>query len=415
MKYLSILAILSLLGGCQSKQDRGDSAGNIVAFPEVTGPIRITQGPEEHFFASYYGINSFSKSQKYATVLQTEVRFTLPTEKDTAVLGLVDLESNEFVPVAKTTAWNFQEGCMAHWLGTSPDSLIIYNDYRDGKFISVILNVHTKEELKVLDRPVSAVAPNGKEAVGMNFARLRMTRTDYGYGGAGQDARTGSQFPDDDGIFHIDLETGESKLLVAIKDIESMVPELKGDAIEYFAHVVYSRDGSKLSWLARGHPVRNTTVFIVNRDGTELMRAFPDGWEGSHYDWLNGNELMVTAAYDAKQYAHVLFTAGDKDYKRLGNGLLDYDGHGTFSPDGKWMITDSYPTGGAKEQRLYLMDMKTEAVLPLGRYYHPDEYKGENGWSRCDLHPRWSPDGTILGVNSVFEGSRQVYIFKFGF
>ena len=407
------ICLTGLLAGCNFQSANEDSGKIVVIFPKVTGPIQLTDGPREHFYASYYGINSFSKSQRYATVLQTDVRFTLPTEKDEAVLGLVDLETKEFIPISKTRAWNFQEGCMAHWLGTSPDSLIIFNDYRDGKFVSVILNVHTQEEIRVIDRPISAVSPNGKEAVGMNFSRLRATRTDYGYGGDGQDAQTDIQFPDNDGIFHIDLETGESKLLVSIRDVQPLVPELKEGSIEYFAHVVYSRDGSKLSWLARGFPEWNTTTLTVNRDGTGLARAFPDNWGGSHYDWLDGDRLMVTASYEGKQYAHVLFTVGQQDYRRLGNGLLDYDGHGTFSPDGKWMITDSYPSGGSREQRLYLMDMKTEAVLPLGRYYHPEEYRGEKGWTRCDLHPRWSPDGNILGINSVFNGTRQVYIFRF--
>lgn len=333
--WITILFFLAVLAGCSGSQPVDDSGKTVVVFPEVTGPIQLTDGPKEHFFASYYAINSFSKSQKYATVLQTDVRYELPTENDTAILGLVDLDTKEFIPISQTRAWNFQEGCMAHWLGTSPDSLIIFNDYRDGKFVSVILNVHTKEEKRVIDRPVSAVSPNGKEAVGMNFSRLRATRTDYGYGGDGQDAQTDLQFPDNDGIFHIDLETGESKLLVSIKDVQEVVPPLKDSSIEYFAHVVYSRNGSKLSWLARGFPEWNTTTLTVNRDGSGLARAFPDEWGGSHYDWLNDDELMVTASFEGKQYAHVLFTVGQDNYKRLGNGLLDYDGHGTFSPDGK--------------------------------------------------------------------------------
>jgi len=59
---------------------------------------------------------------------------------------------------------------------------------------------------------------------------------------------------------------------------------------------------------------------------------------------------------------------------------LDYDGHGTFSPDGKWMITDTYPDNKFHEQKLFLMDMKTQAVLPLGRFVEPPEFTG--GW-RC--------------------------------
>ena len=46
----------------------------------------------------------------------------------------------------------------------------------------------------------------------------------------------------------------------------------------------------------------------------------------------------------------------DKNYYRLGKGLLDYDGHGTFSPDGKWMVTDTYPKNEMNEQKI-LMDM----------------------------------------------------------
>ena len=156
--------------------------GSLVRFPLSKEPVQITSGPMEHLFASYYGINSWSKNQKYVTVLETDVKFRIPTENDTATLGLVDMESHEFIPIAKTRAWNFQQGCMAHWLSTSPDSVIIYNDLVDGEFVSVILNVFTKER-RIIPFPVSAVSPNGKEAVGINFARLRITRADYGYGG----------------------------------------------------------------------------------------------------------------------------------------------------------------------------------------------------------------------------------------
>ena len=388
--------------------------GLIIKFPVVSEPVAITSGPEEHLFASYYGINSWSADQRYVTVLETPIKYRLPTENDPAMLGLVDLETNDFIPLAETRAWNFQQGCMAHWLGTHPNSRIIYNDLVDGKYVSIIMDVHTKQKIKTIPYPVCAVSPSGKEAVSINFSRLRTTRESYGYGGDGQDAQLSVPFPRNDGLFLVDLETGKGKLLVSINEVKEHVPEVREGGIEYFNHILFSREGGRIFWLARAIPQRNTTAFTVNRDGKNLQRCFPDGWGGSHFDWLNENELMITGRYKAESNAHILFTVGQDNYRRLGNGLLDYDGHGTFSPDGKWMVTDTYPGNGyLNEQKLYLMHMKTEAVLPLGRYVHPAKFRENGKDAQCDLHPRWSPKGDIIGFNSVFTGERQVYILKF--
>jgi hypothetical protein len=407
IKLFLISIFLIAISSCNDKNPEGVH----VIFPKVSAPIQITDSSKEHLFASYYGINSFNKSETYVTVLETDIKYKLPDENDPATLGLVDLRTNEFIPLTETRAWNFQQGCMAHWLGTSPDSLIIFNDFRDGKYVSVIMNVFTKKEVKTIPYPVSAVSPDGKEAISINFSRLRITRPDYGYGGDGQDSRGEIPFPEDDGLFLINLETGDAKLLVSYDQVKELVPSVDKGTIEWFNHTLFSRKGSKIFWLSRqiGNKQRITTSLTVNRDGSSLQRCFPDNWAGSHFDWLNDEELMVTANYDGKQYGHVLFTVGEQDYKRLGNGLLDYDGHGTFSSDQKWMVTDTYPSNGLREQKIYLMDMLTEAILPLGRFVQPREFEG---FWRCDIHCRWSPSNKMIGFNSTNSGSRQVYIFK---
>ena len=159
--------ILSLFSSCNNR-----NAENTSGFPEVSDAIQITSGEKEHLFASYFGINSFSADEKYVTVLETPIKYRLPTENDPAVLGLVDLDTKAFIPLAETRAWNFQQGCMAHWLGTDPNSRIIYNDYVDGKYVSIIMDVKTKEKIRSIPYPVCAVSPNGKEAVSINFSRL---------------------------------------------------------------------------------------------------------------------------------------------------------------------------------------------------------------------------------------------------
>jgi hypothetical protein len=405
--YLLSGLIMILIWSCGNSQ-----SGLTVVFPKVSEPVQITNNEKEHFLASYYGINSWSEDQKYVTVLQTDIKYKLPDKNEPATLGVVDLRTKEFIPLTQTHAWNFQEGCMAHWLGSSPDSLIIFNDLRGGKFVSVIINVYTKKEIKTIPYPVSAVSPDGEEATSINFSRLRITRTDYGYDGDGQDSKADIQFPENDGLFLVNLVTGEEKLIVSLAQIREMVPTITKEGIEYFAHTRFSREGSKIFWLARAIPDRNTTAFTVNRDGTNLQRCFPDNWGGSHFDWLNDKELMITASFEGKQDAHILFTVGEQNFKRLGKGLLDYDGHGTFSPDGKWMVTDTYPSNGTREQKIYLMDMTTQAVLPLGRFREPIEFTGGSGFWRCDLHCRWSPKGDMIGLNSTYSGSRQVYIFN---
>lgn len=402
---LIVVVVLQLLVAC-SKRDTNITH---VTFPAVSPPIQITNSEKEHLFASYYGINSWSQSQRYVTVLETSLKYNLPTKNDPALLGMIDLESNnKFIPLAQTKAWNFQQGCMAHWLGSSPDSLIIYNDLRNGKFVSVIFNVHTKEEVKELPMPISAVSPDGKKAISINFSRLSITRKGYGYAGNGQDAMNEIKYPDNDGLFMIDLETGNFNLIVSIDQVKEIIHKPAGNDLVYFNHTLFSRDGNKIFWLARTLPNWGTTALTANIDGTNIQRCFPEGWGGSHFDWLSDKQLMVTAKYEARQMAHILFTIGDTTYKRLGKGLLDYDGHGTFSPDGKWMVTDTYPSEN-REQKIYLMNMKSEAVFSLGRFYQPIEYSGD--W-RCDIHCRWSPKGDMIGFNSTHGGSRQVYILK---
>ena len=199
---IALTGALVVQSGCKNSDEKLK-----IEFPVVSEPLAITSGPHEHLFASYYGINSWSADQRYVTVLQTRIKSRLPTENDPAILGLVEVETKEFIPLAETRAWNFQQGCMAHWLGTFPDSRIIYNDMVDGKFVSVIMDVHTRQKIKILPHPVCAVSPDGKEAVSINFSRLRTTRKAYGYGGDGQDARISTKFPRDDGLFLVDLET----------------------------------------------------------------------------------------------------------------------------------------------------------------------------------------------------------------
>ena len=172
-----LLIALVLLAACREK---------LPEFPEVGEPYAVTRGPHDHFLANYFGINAWSPDGRYLAVLETDVNGRLPAEGEAATLALVDLkDGNRLIHIGKTLCWNFQEAAMFHWLPWE-DGACIYNDCRDGKFVSVVYNWKTGAE-RIIPYPVSAVSKDGTKAVSVNYARLRLCRPDYGYAGQGQD------------------------------------------------------------------------------------------------------------------------------------------------------------------------------------------------------------------------------------
>lgn len=59
-------------------------------------------------------------------------------------------------------------------------------------------------------------------------------------------------------------------------------------------------------------------------------------------------------------------------------------------------------------QHPYLYEVSSGKRVPLGHFRSPAEYNGE--W-RCDTHPRFSPDGRKVVIDSPHGGDgRQLYL-----
>ena len=383
-------------------------------FPRVAEVRQITEGPEHNFFG-YYGIPPWDASGRYLVHMQSTFSDRLVEAEDRANIVLQDLETGASRVLTETAAWNFQQGAMVHWLDALPGRKIIYNDRENGALMSVILDVETGER-RTLERPVAAVSNDGAMAASISYARLRVTRPGYGYAGVDA-AEEVHPHPEDDGLYVIDVETGESELIVSLHDAfhAEPVPEGAEENLLWFNHVLFSRDGGRIFFMARIHDTedrRQTAGFTVNPDGSDLRCVLPYGWGASHYDWLDGERMVVTSRYQGETpWLHVFFTDGEDDHRPIAPEEIRRDGHCHFSPDGEWMITDTYPDG-ERMQRLYLVRMEDEAVAELAAFYQPEAFTG--AW-RCDLHPRWSRDGTQVCIDSTHNGSRQVYVLDLAF
>ena len=410
---LSLAAGLTLFCSCQHR---------LPDFPEVGEAYAITAGPEDHFLANYFGINAWSPDNRYVAILEVGFTGRLPEADERVTLGLVDLEDgNRFIPIATTACWNFQEAAMFHWLPWE-DGLCAFNDCRDGHFVTVLLNWKSGVE-RILPRPVSAISKDGKWAVSLNYARLRQCRPDYGYAGEGQDPLLDQVWPENDGLWLMNLTTGEEKLILSVAQARHLMPEITSeDGLAYFCHTVLNPDASKIFFLARtvenfkqqlserGIVYQWTTVsFTVHTDGTNLRRCFPDGWQGSHFNWRNNDEMVITARWNAEGvWSHTFLKVGEEESVRhIAPGIMDWDGHCIFSPDGQFISSEGY-WNKAGYRSWVLLRVEDEAMISLGHFFVPETYKEQ--YSRCDLHARWRPDGKQLAFNSVHEGCRQVYL-----
>ena len=91
-----------------------------------------------------------------------------------------------------------------------------------------------------------------------------------------------------------------------------------------------------------------------------------------------------------------------------GKGVLPEDGHPQVNPCNRdlW-INDTYPNPDC-EMTLMLYHQPSNRRVDLLRLKTQPSLK-ETCW-RCDLHPRWHPDGTKVCVDSAHLGRRQLCV-----
>ena len=368
----------------------------------------VTAGPLFHWFG-YYDKFPWNGSQKLLLGNEIDFMDRILQAGDTINVGFVDLEAGtEFHPIAETPAWCWQQGTMLQWLGTDPERKCIYNSVEDGQYVSVIHDVRSGET-RTLPRPVYAVSRDGTQAVGNNFSRVARTRAGYGYL-ALPDPTEGIDAPDDDGVWWMDLETGENRLIISLEQIVNTRHQDSMDEGESWVnHLQFNADGSRFLFLHRwrrpdtgGH---HTRLLTANPDGSDIC-VLNEFEMTSHFDWMGTDHILAWARHRQIGDRYFLYRDQSPWFEVVGEDVFTCDGHCSYSPDMRFILTDTYPDEEEK-RTLIVYDTVTGARADIGRFLSPKKYSGE---IRCDLHPRWSRDGKQVCFDSIHEGPRQIYV-----
>ncbi|MBN1581684.1 MAG: hypothetical protein JXA89_13350 [Anaerolineae bacterium] len=377
----------------------------------------VTVGPFFHFFG-YYDKFPWDASGRYLLGLRVAFMDRPPTPQDAVVVGMTDLQNdNRWHALAETTAWYWQQGTMLQWLPPAMGRKIVFNTrvfdtrVKDGRahkgFGSVVLDLDG-EERRELSRPIYALAPDGRSAVTLNFSRVHRTRPGYGYVGVA-DPWESEPAPAQDGIYHLDLETGQSRLIVSLARIREVEHEDEMDGVvHWFNHLQFNPSGTRFIFLHRWVTIGrhwHTRLFTANADGSDVALLGREHMV-SHFDWRDDSHILAWSRYNGESHYH-LYTDRTEEVHPLGADVLDCDGHCSYSPDREWILTDTYPDRERSERTLILYHPGTETRINVGRFYSDPEIAGE---IRCDLHPRWSRDGKQVCIDSLHQGERQMYI-----
>ncbi|QDU46970.1 hypothetical protein Mal52_54980 [Symmachiella dynata] len=392
------LSITAMTGGLQA------------AAPQELPPTRtITRGPKFHWFG-YYDKLEFDPSGRYVLGMEVDFEHRSPRADDEIKIGMVDLQDNDrWIELGSSTAWGWQQGCMLQWRPGS-DREIVWNDREDGRYVCRIMDVFSRKQ-RTIDQAIYALSPDGRTAVGLDFARVNDVRPGYGYVGI-PDSNSDELAPADSGIYRVDLETGESQTIIPIAEALKTVDkkEWNSECKHYFNHLLVNPDGTRFIMLHRwqypdGH--RRTRMLTANTDGKDL-RIVDDNGLTSHFIWRDPNTILAYSEQQPHGRGFFLFqdeTGGEAEF--IGKGILKRDGHCSYLPGDEWILNDTYPDSN-RNQMPHLFHIATGKVVPLGYFRSAPEYKGE--W-RCDTHPRFSPDGTKVVVDTPHGGhGRQLHL-----
>jgi hypothetical protein len=371
---------------------------------------QITQGPKFHWFG-YYDKLEFDPTGRYVLGMEVDFEHRSPRADDVIRIGMVDLrDGDRWIELGQSSAWCWQQGCMLQWLPGS-EREILWNDRGSDGYVCHILDVKTRHR-RTLPHPVYSVSPDGRWAVAPDFRRVNDCRPGYGYAGLADPYRD-ELAPKDSGILRIDLVTGRQELIVSLADIVK-IPFAGGDlsrAKHWFNHLLINTDGTRFEFLHRWRvgntPGFTTRMFTAAPDGSDLRVIDPSG-ATSHFIWRDPQHILAWTRHESFGNGFYLFEdrVGGK-VEIVGHGVMTENGHCSYLPGNQWILNDTYPDKN-RHQNVYVYHVGQNRRVPLGGFLSPPEYKGE--W-RCDTHPRFSPDGRSIVIDSPHTGQgRQLHL-----
>lgn len=323
----------------------------------------------------------------------------LPDLQKPILIVLKDIYTDKVLYTDEVSTYNWQQGAKIQWL---TNNSFIYNSYQENKYISKKVIIE-KDEIKVdiIDFPIYDCYVD--QGYSLNFDKLNVMRPDYGYQNG--DKRFTEEYTKD-GIFHIDLNTGEFNLMISLKEIIEFKPlDTMEGAKHKCNHIMMSPDGNSFMFLHRWfqNGVKHDRLLKVNTIDSSLSILLDDDMI-SHCYWINNNEIITFANTYKKGTGYYILNIKNKSVEKLDN-LPEFnlgDGHPVVLNETE-VLFDTYPNR-SRIKKLFKYNLKTKEIEEIAEFFESFKFYGE---TRCDLHPRWGRNNKTIYVDSVHDDNKR--------
>ena len=409
--------------------------------------IIFTTPDKRSYFFGYYNYSPISRDGTKMLAHKTFFEGRMPTREDRVEIGYFDLKTQKWYKITESGAFNWQQGSMLQWLGPDSNTKFIFNDVVDNRFVSRIADIENGT-IKTIPHAIYGIDPQGEFSISLNFERCYWTRA-YSYASV-KDENWNKNIPSEDGILKIDLKTGIAQRIISIQEIVNL--SNGNDQIPHWIeHIMLNPNSDRFSFYHRYGSKSNflTKVITADIDGKNIWQhPYNDGDRYSHLGWRdnytyilytisqsktqtsykkfeekNSNSKLIIALYRkylklviprnfaksimrTKKY-YALTVDKNKIIEIVDPGILNQDGHPSFTRDGRFMLTDTYEDKNSY-RHLLLYDSFSKKLKELGRFFST---YNSCGW-RADLHPRFSYDEQFVIIDSNHNGYHQILILK---
>jgi hypothetical protein len=413
--------------------------------------IRIFESPPDAaYFFGYFDTPQVSSDGTKLLALRVARFDRVPEPDEVAEVGWFQLgaETPVFHKIGETHAFNWQQGAMLQFLGPTFDRRVIWNHFDGHAYRARIHDLLTGEGLDV--PAIYNPFPDGRAALTVDFERHGWCRRGYSYGNLMRPEKNAPVVPGD-AIWKVDLETGDSRPIVHLSKMMALAPHsTMSGATHYLEHTRVNPSGSHFVFLHRWRHDNgiHSRLCVARSDGSDI-KILNDSGRMSHFCWVSDTTLLgyggkanaVNTLRRRRLLIKTLFRPLMPIYKRLvrdssgfaksltGDAyyLFDIetpgrltlvapsmradDGHPVILPGGRTFVTDMYARAEhGVRPRLFAVDLARDAHVVLDELGSIDSY--DETPMRCDLHPRLSPSGDILSIDTMDGGQRRTYAYR---